>query len=416
MTTSNRQPPAQWAEDISLGKYFIFCGNSFYVYERGYYRKWHDQEIFKLVKDTVGFDYSVNKINEVIRCLEADCFKEPEYIANYLYLNLLNGLLNINTFIKNEHTHTVISTIQLQVSYKPESICPKWLKFLDEVFEGEQKKIAILQEYFGLCLTPDTKYDKALFLLGEGANGKSVILFILQRILGEENYSAIPLERFDNRHYLANLFGKLANISIETNAKSSVYDSTFKSVVSGDTLEADAKFKIPFKFRPCCKLVFALNNMPRVDDKTAAFFRRLLILKFNKVFQEAEQNKNLKFEIVEEINGIFFWSLQGLKRLRARGYFETTSEMQSEIEEYRKENNNVLVFVEEQCQQGGEYTVPKNEFYRNYFQWCKDHGNYPLQMIKFGKELKKQFPTVTDDRISGTRCWRGIKFNKLDCS
>ena len=125
----------------------------------------------------------------------------------------------------------------------------------------------------------------------------------MAKLLGESNITAVPLEKFDNHFYLVNLFGKLANISLETNAKSEVYDSMFKAVVSGDLIQADQKFKPSFHFNPFCKLIFATNNLPRVDDRSDAYFRRLLIIRFNKQFTEKEQNKNLNEELMLELRG-----------------------------------------------------------------------------------------------------------------
>jgi putative DNA primase/helicase len=229
-------------------------------------------------------------------------------------------------------------------------------------------------------------------------------------MLGRENYSAVPLERFDNSHYLADLFGRLANISIETNAKSSVYDSTFKQIVSGDIIQADAKYKRPIKFRPFCKLIFALNNMPRVDDKTAAFFRRLIILRFNRQFKEEDQDKDLKHKLEEELNGIFLWSLEGLERLRSRGRFELSDGMEKEINEYRRQNNNVLLFVEEECNVCPDVTVSKNRLYSLYNQWADSNGYRPLSKVNFGKELTSQFETVNDRRTATERFWDGIDY------
>jgi len=397
------------AQVIKENSGVIFCANDFYIYERGCYRKWHEQKIFKYVKNMIQEDFTSHKVEEVIKCLKAESYVDTNELNNTLYLNVLNGLFDLKNFQVYGHVPEVLSTTQLQVEYKADSTCPQWLKTLDEIFEGDQEKITLLQEFFGLCLTSETKFEKALFLLGEGANGKSVILYILQRLLGEENYAAIPLEKFDNHHYLANLFSKLANISIETNVKSSVYDSTFKAIVSGDSITADAKFKSPFTFRPYCKLIFALNNMPRVDDKTAAFFRRLLILKFNKIFQEEEQNKNLKFDLIKEISGIFFWSLQGFKRLRERGYFEIPLEMKNEIEEYKKDNNNIMLFVEDQCELGVDFEVSKDDLYKFYSDWCRNNNYLPSAKKKFGKELKKAYPEIGEGREAFKRFWRGIR-------
>lgn len=397
------------AQAIKENNHLIYCANDFYIYERGCYRKWHEQKVFKYVKDMIQENFSSHKAEEIIKCLKAESYVDTNELNNTLYLNVINGLFDLKNFQIYDHVPEVLSTIQLQVEYKADSTCPKWLKTLDEIFESNQEKINLLQEFFGLCLTNETKFEKALFLLGEGANGKSVILFILQRLLGDDNFSAIPLEKFNNHHYLANLFSKLANIAIETSVASSVYDSTFKAIVSGDPITADAKFKHPFVFRPYCKLIFALNNMPRVDDKTSAFFRRLLILRFNKIFQEEEQNKNLKFELLKEINGIFLWSLNGLKSLREKGHFKIPTEMEAEIDDYRKDNNNVLLFVEDQCEFDVTFQISKDELYSFYSNWCKTNNYLPCAKKKFGKELKKAYPKLEEAREALKRLWRGIR-------
>jgi putative DNA primase/helicase len=406
----NENSPFALAFQILSTNKIIYYGQNFYKFERGCYRLLDENRISKHVKKILLDEFNSYKLKEVICCLKADCYVDT--VSNNSFLNVKNGLLNVTTFELIPHSSEIYSTIQLNVNYDPEAECPKWIETLNQIFEGDQTKIQLIQEYFGLSLTTDTKFEKALFCIGDGANGKSVTLYILQQILGSDNYSAIPLEKFDNTHYLAELFGALANITIETNAKSSVYDSTFKAIISGDVISADAKFKAPIKFRPHCKLIIALNNMPRVDDKTSSFFRRLLILRFPRIFKEEEQNKNLKYDLLEELDGIFNWCLQGYKRLKERGYFAITDDMQSEVDEYRKENNNVLVFVGDQCFISPEYSIPKDELYQSYSSWSKEHGYFPLSMIKFGKELKKQFPVLVDDRSSGERSWGGIKFNK----
>ena len=333
-------------------------------------------------------------------------------LNNHSYLNLKNGLLNLNTLKLEAHSSLIYSTIQLKVTYNPSSTCLKWLKTLSEIFENSPEIINLLQEFFGLCLTPESKFEKALILLGEGANGKSLLLFILQKILGEDNYSSIPLEKFNNLHYLANLFGKLANISIETSAKSEVYDGTFKAVTSGDDITVDHKFGKPFKFRPFSKLILAANNMPRVDDKTDGFFRKLIIIRIKKRFSEKEQNKNLKFELLDELDGIFFWMLQGWEQLRKRGYFDLPLAVKQEIEEYRVDNNTTLAFLDEKSSFRADYTVLKGDLYAEYSSWCALNGYFRTGKRKFGKELQRHFPQVTEDKLNKGHTWIGLTINK----
>ena len=101
-----------------------------------------------------------------------------------------------------------------------------------------------------------------------------------------------------------------------------VYDSIFKAVVSGEEIEADHKFKDPFKFRPVSKLIFAMNELPRVEDHSNGFFRRVVVIPFNRTFNEDKRNRNLKYELEQqELDGIFIWALEGLYRLEERGRF-----------------------------------------------------------------------------------------------
>ncbi|MDD5653886.1 MAG: phage/plasmid primase, P4 family [Candidatus Omnitrophica bacterium] len=400
--------PVKVASKIALEHNIIFCGNNFYEYQDGRYQLLNDCRIFQWIKIILGDFFNPRRTNEIIHSLKADRYIDINELNKSTLLNLKNGVFDLDTFQLKPHSPDIYSTIQLEVNYDPNAKCPKWEKSVEEIFENKQVNVHILQEFFGLCLTRETKYEKALFCIGEGANGKSTLLEILMNILGKSNYSAVPLEKFDNLHYIANLYSKLANITIETYAKSDIYDSRFKAIVSGDVIEADCKFQKPFTFQPFCKLIIALNNMPRSDDKTSAFFRRLIILRFNRVFTETEQNKNLKKELLSELDGIFLWCLSGLERLRKRGYFELNKEIEQEIFDYKRENNNVIVFVEEECQLDPNCSSSKDSLYAAYAESCRRSGYKALSKLKFGKELKKQFNTISEDRTEESRNWIGI--------
>ncbi len=395
--------------DLILGQNkIIFSAENFYQYSEGVYTKTHEEQIHQLTLEILKTKTSQRKSHEIIHFLKIKSFIVPNILNCSPYLNLKNGLFNLDNFALTEHNQDNYSTIQLNIEFNKHTHCPLWEQTINEIFEQNIEKIQALQEFMGLCLTKETKYEKALFLIGDGANGKSVILYILGLILGKDNYSAISLEKFNDSHYLANLFGKLANISTETNVKSEVYDSMFKAVISGDEIQADHKFKQPFKFNPFSKLVFSLNNMPRVDDKTPAFFRRLLILRFNREFPECEQNKNLKYELETELNGIFNWCLLGLNRLRKRNYFEVDKSIREELIDYQKENNNVLLFVDEACRLGKGLTSKKGDLHQTYQNWCKDNCFRPLSKIKFGKQLIKHF-SIGEDKDAQSHYWVGIK-------
>ncbi|MBL7197758.1 MAG: hypothetical protein ISS47_06630 [Candidatus Omnitrophica bacterium] len=392
----------------------IYSASDFYEYKDGFYKLMKEVEIKKYVKDILGENYSSNRANEVLHSIETEIYKRPEELNNTEYLNLVNGLFDMKAETIKPHDPDVLSTIQLDVTYKEEADCKKWIKTIYEIFEGNESKVNTLQEFFGLCLTKDTMYDKALFMIGEGSNGKSTVLYVLEHILGLQNKISIPLEKLSDLHYVASLFNKLVNISIETHSKSSVYDATFKQIVSGDSLTADSKYKHPFTFRPYCKLIYALNNMPRVEDKTHAFYRRLLILRFNRQFSEKDANKKLRQELLEEKDGIFRWMLEGYRNLSQRGHFKVDEEMSKAIEEYRADNNNVLLFVEDDCVRDPSESVTKKDLYQGYCRWCSENGHKSLSQNKFGKELAKQYKDISSERDrGGHRSWFGIRLENL---
>jgi len=391
----------------------IYCAGVFYKWEKTcVYKELPIEFVQKLIKAKLGKKFCINKTNEIVHSMRVEAaIGNTEILNKSELLNLKNGLFNTDTFELLPHDSSIYSTIQFPINYNPKSICPLWLSSLDNIFHNNPDNIEILQEFLGLCLIKETKYDKALFMLGEGRNGKSTILYIFQHVLGEVNTSSVSLEMLDNTHYVADLFGKLVNVSIETSAKASINDAKFKSIISGDMLHADRKYGQPFDFRPFSKLIFALNNMPQVSDKTDAFFHRLLIIKFNKQFKEEEQDKDLKYKIVDnELDGIFLWMIKGLQRLKKRGFFQITNDMKIETDEYRKENNNVLTFVEEECQLDNTNSISKKSLYENYVMFCKNSGMKSLSKKKFGAQLIKHFGLEKEQYDSSHlhRIWVGV--------
>jgi len=403
------------ADVILLDKSLLFCSEFIYEYEGTYYKEMEVDYIRTLIGARLGQSCTTFKVAEVLAALKRKTYLKSDKLNWSPYLNLKNGMFDLDSFELIEHDPTFFSTIQLPVEYIPDVQCPIWIETLNGIFgdksaEDRKQCISVLQEFFGLCLTKETKYEKSLFMLGEGRNGKSTLLFALENVLGHANYSAVNLEALLKPNYVAELYGKLANISIETNAKASIYDAMFKAVVSGDTVPADRKYGHPFKFRPFCKMIFALNNMPQVNDKTDAFYKRLITLKLTRQFADAEQDRELKGKILSELNGIFLWMVQGYQRLRERGYFDPGESIENETNEYRLENNSVLSFVDEKCHLGVGNMIPKDNLYEAYRDWCKASGMMAFSKKRFGSQLVKHHNLDKDSRnSSGDRIWQGIQ-------
>jgi len=400
--------------DAILEKHrLINFADTYYEYRSGCYRSLFIEEVQKWIKDVCGAMFSASRLRNVLVALKTETFIKPDIINGVSFLNVKNGLYDIDNMRLVPHSADVYSINQLNVTYRDDAECPIWTKSLEQIFENDAERIELLQEFFGYCLTRENDYEKALFLFGEGANGKSVVLYVLEELIGKENCSSIALEKFNDSHYIARLRDKLVNISLETNAKTNVYDNMFKAIVTGDTISADEKYGQPFQFKPYCKLLFSTNNMPRVGDKSEGYYRRLLILPFNRQFNKEERDHKLKYKIASsELDGIFLWALNGLKRLRDRGYFEESASMLNVKDEYRKENNNVIIFVEEMCVLDAHDDISKDDLYQAYNNWCLDSGYRPLSKITFGRELIRQYASVNKGRSSFARTWKGIRLRR----
>ncbi len=401
------------ADAILSNRSIIFFMNNFFIYRENYYQPLDVLEIKQWAKEMIKEGFTSSKAVEVIRLLEIKRFVKLEDMDNE-FLNLKNGLYDLEKDELYPHSPLFCHLNQLPINYDKNAKCPVWRDTLDKIFQGDQGKINLLQEFFGLCLTDETMYEAALFCVGKGANGKSTVLGVLERLVGEHNCSSVPLEKFSDSHYLADLHGKKVNLSIETSVKSQVYDNALKAIVSGDSITVDKKYEKPFSFKPTCKIVVATNNLPKVQDKTDAFYRRLLVLDFNRVFKPHEQDRTLKGDkgkLAKELDGILLWAIEGLKRLQKRDNFLETPEMIAAKDKYRKENNNVLLFVFSECQLNTSLSIGKTELYDAYKDWCKDNRHLAVNRIEFSNELEASFD-VRDGRKSNVRNLEGINLNK----
>ena len=251
---------------------------------------------------------------------------------------------------------------------------------------------------------------------GEGANGKGTVGDTIAAILGKDNCSAVHLADLERGAQRATLFGKLLNFASEISSKEIISDSYFKSIVSGDLITGEAKYKNPFTFRPFCKMMFATNNLPRVNDKSYGFYRKLLIIPFNQKFvdsngQGRRKDKNLRTKLLKEIDAIFLWALRGRKRLEKQGCFTETKVISEKIEKFRADNNPIILFFDECCELREGQIEVKNA-YKTYVEWAKESGFQAMNDVNFSKTLRKEYPQIVKDKIDGIRVFKGIILSK----
>lgn len=378
----------------SYGGRLAWVNNQLIAYADGHWSPLDiDSEVKRPILLVLGEEASASRINGIVDLIKIKYASKPDSFERQSPLICLNNCtLNPVTGEAQTHSPDHRLTNKLAIPYDREAKCPLWLQTLNGVFKPDDdsiEKIQLLQEYIGYCLIPDTRFQKFLWLVGSGGNGKSLILAIVTALVGKQNISYAQIERLQEKFVRAELQGKLVNISSEMSAQATVADGYLKQITAGDTIEAERKNERPFSFKPYCRLIGATNVLPRLLDHSDGFFRRAMILRFNRQFTEAEQDTQLEKKLMGELPGILNWAVEGLQRLLQRSTFVIPRSSKAEAEMYRVNSDPVRQFAEQFLVQTDEKTlwVQSSALYDRYREWSNCNGYKSLASNQFAERL-----------------------------
>lgn len=262
------------------------------------------------------------------------------------YLTLQNGLFSLTDEKMIGHTPSIFTTNLLPYEYDPTAQCPRFIKYLDEVFLEDKEKIFFVQEAVGYGFHKAVPMPTVFFLIGSGSNGKSVFINTITNLFGEENTCSISFNALSNEYYILGLFGKLINISSETPQRRQVNTDIIKAVVAGDWVTGRIPYKQPVKFKPFAKHYLAMNELPSIMDQSHGMWRRIQPVEFPRVFSKKEMDVDLTDKLKDELSGIFNWAIEGYKRLRSNNFrFTESRSVTASKNKYRNDSNNVLAFA-----------------------------------------------------------------------
>lgn len=356
-------------------------GERFFLFERSVWRHLAEKELQR-------------RLARLIEAAQADVWR-PAWESAYMttlarlaksvkefdtfrsHLNLANGMFNTDTLELEEHHPDFHSSIQNPLVYDETAECPRFLRFLDEVFQGDKQTIGVVQEMMGYCCTAETRAHKMFILEGVGSNGKSVLIEIIEHLCGKQNVSHVAMNELSQPFARAELVGKLLNVSSENEFSEKGLNTQYvKSIAAGDMIRVENKHEKGFNYRPVCKLLFGMNALPATMDKSHGFFRRLVIIPFRRVFKGAEADKMLLEKLLEELPGIFNFAMDGLRRLQERDFVFSESEaIEQAVNSYKAEQNPVIPFVSDFVDQGSDDDrVSKNELFDRFQVWCRQQG------------------------------------------
>lgn len=379
-----------------------------HVFTGGAYRPGGEQRLRARIAQKLGDDWKVNKEREGLGYLAASVprlWAEPPRDR----INCRNGILDLETMTLEPHSPDFLSPVQVGAAYDPEATCPAIERFLGGVLAEDLVPVAI--ELAGYLVTPDNRLQTAVMLLGEGANGKSVFLELLRRLIGPQNVSNVALQHLDEHRFAAaELEGKLANIFADLDARALQSSGIFKSITGNDPIMAERKNRDPFHFTPYARLLFSANEPPGTPDSTDAFFRRWLILPFERRFDGNNADRSLidKLSTPQELSGLLNLGLAALPELRARGAFRTAKSAQAAADRFRVDSDSVAGFIADSCEIGPEQSVARSSLFDAYKNWCFESNRKPLGKQRFNRRVEARYPSATVGPVQGIQTWRGI--------
>lgn len=354
-----------------------------------------------------GMKLKTNERENIIKNVEVlSC--EPEISFNNGCLNFNNVIFDTETMSIKEHSSDVICTSRIPYDYDPTATCPNFDEFLKYVMNGDINKIKILQEFIGYCLTNHCRYEKALFMVGGGQNGKGTFTNTILNLFGQDNVSAAGLEDIADPCSRAALINKIVNIDTEVDRRAERFETIFRKIASGEETLYNEKYIQAYSKAVRCKLIFSANKMPRIDESTYGFYRRMLVIPFDVVIPEDRKDVNLKVKLLSELPGILNWALDGYRRLSEQGKFSTTAYMEKELNKLMVDNNPIAQFIEECLEfrfEGKDFGATKSDTYNSYTFWCNKYGYKPFAHRRFSTEFLDlcKNNTIPNARKSGDK-------------
>lgn len=318
------------------------------------------------------------------------------------YLNVQNGIVNLRNGELMPHVPEFMMTKMCLSEYDVSDKKPvRWLKFLDEVCNGDQELVRYLQKCVGYSLTGSNREQCAFFLYGIGNNGKSTFLDTLSDMLGNYAANAQPdtlmTKRNDNGGGANSDIARLKSIRFVTTEEPSegvrLNEGLVKQLTGGGKVTCRFLFGDEFEYEPEFKIWIATNHKPVIRGTDVGIWRRIRLIPFEVNIPKEKVDKNLKYKLREEMPQIMHWAVDGVK-LYAREGLDMPDKVRQATDEYKSEMDLLQAFTDSCIQI--DYTVaqgiPANELYAAYVRWAERNNEYVMTSRKFFAEIGKKLP------------------------
>lgn len=392
-----------------------------FVYKDGLYVQGENilrQEVQEILEELASSHYK----NEIIdKVKDLSLTPRDKFNVDRKFVNLLNGILNVETNELLPHDPSYLFLHKMPVSYDPSIDCPKINKFLSEILNAED--ISIIQEWFGFCMYRYYFIKKALILVGERDTGKSTLLNLISAFIGKENISGVSLQKLSaDKFAAANMYQKHVNLYDDLAYKDITDNGGFKMATGNTDIPGEFKFRDQFQFKNYAKLTFSCNKIPSVKDTNDdAYFSRWLVVEFNISIPEEKIDKFLldKITTPEELSGLLNFALIGLNRLLANHCFSYVKDPDLIKTQMLRSGSSVANFAYDCLEEAvAENWITKENMYEEFIKYTQAHKLPGVTKTNFGRQLPKYADYINEGRISDgnerSTTWRNVAFKIVE--
>lgn len=366
---------------------------------------------------------SQGRINAIASMLEDDLYIPDQKISETElefadYINLRNGMFNLNTFELEPHRPEMYLTSQLDFDYDPDAECPQFRKFLqtsitDDRGLPDMDMIMLLTEFMAYSMTANTNMKASAWLVGVPDSGKSTIITFMRNLMGNLHTTIDLGQLATNRFLLAGIVGKRVVTFTEADGTAFLPDALYKALVGGkDEIYVDVKNKDGIAFVPICKIIWSMNGAPRINDRSGATFNRLKVILFDKTIPKDKQIGDLDAILNREKAGAFNYLMQAYSRLKSAQAFTRSERSTRWLEQYQRENDTEWVYCSERLTYDPNSKITGQDLYSDYRYWCEESGFKPKNITQVAKEWRRL--GLRDARSNGKTWWQGAKLKGIN--
>lgn len=346
--------------------------------------------------------------------------KPDLFDTNPMVLNVGNGTLDLTTGTLNPHDREDRLTKLADVDFDRSATAPRWLQFLDEIFEEDKELLEFIQRAVGYSMTGHTSERCLFFLHGGGANGKTTFVTVIQKLLGDyatgitadllmtSKPGSIPAEILDLR-------GARMAVANETESGRRFAESDVKNLTGGEDKRKGRRLYQQFEeYEPTDTLWLSGNHKPRISGTDDGIWDRLKLIPFTRRFEDTNTDTPVKHRIdrglaktlAGELPGILNWALAGCLSWQKKG-LPSPAKVRDAVAEYRHDEDVVGSFIEECCDVHEGNNCLSSSLYQAFQLWSNAAGDKrPMNKQRFGYELTAKY--YTRDKIGGRAYRRGL--------